>query len=48
MADFNLIVPHYFTYLYHLPDPDAKSKSLFLCELLTLQSHHIFFESDEI
>lgn len=48
MVDFNLVVPHYLACIHDVLDSQTASKVFFLCELLALKDHHIYFSREKI
>lgn len=48
MLEFNIVVPHYLTSFYDLLDSETANKAFFLCELLSLKDHSIYFEKEKI
>lgn len=48
MVDFNLVVPHYLTCIHELLDSETANKAFFLCELLALKDHSIYFNKEKV
>ena len=48
MMEYNIVVPHYLTCFYDLLESETANKAFFLCELLALKDHDIYFNKEKI
>ena len=48
MVEFNLVVPHYLACVHELLDTETANKAFYLCELLALKDHRIYFSKERI